>query len=110
MEEVITYKAFAYKAFDGTTFTSKAECIRYEENLNESLKLKKEIKSYLNKNSNSILSFLILARSYCKTFSWVGDCKGCLFAKDDQDCVISDMPEDFDIEELKNIIERCNKK
>lgn len=36
MEEVIIYKAF-----DGTTFANKAECIRHEENLNESLKLKK---------------------------------------------------------------------
>jgi len=104
MEEVITYKAY-----DGTSFTSKAECIRYEENLNESLKLKKEIKSYLNKNSNSILSFLILARSYCETFSLVGDCKGCLFAKDDQDCVISEMPEEFDIEELEKIFKECSK-
>ena len=98
MEEVITYKAF-----DGTTFTNKAECIRHEENLNESLKLKKEIKSYVNRNYNILLEFLALVRSYCKTFSYVGDCKGCLFAKDDQYCVISDMPEEFDIEELEKI-------
>lgn len=104
MEEIITYKAF-----DGTTFTNKAECIKHEENLNESLKLKKEIQSYIRQNHNVILEFLALVKCYCMTFSWAGDCKGCLFAKDDQCCVISDMPEEFDIEELEKIIERCNK-
>ena len=104
MEEVITYRAF-----DGTTFTNKAECIRHEENLNESLKLKKEIKSYVEQNYNILLEFLALVRSYCKTFFYVGDCKGCLFAKDDQCCVISDMPEEFDIEELERIFKECSK-
>lgn len=103
MEEVITYKAF-----DGTTFTNKAECIRHEENLNESLKLKKEIKSYIRQNHNILLEFLALVKCYCTTFSYVGDCKGCLFAKDDQYCVISDMPEEFDIEELEKIFKECS--
>lgn len=103
MEEVITYKAF-----DGITFTNKAECIRHEENLNESLKLKKEIKSYVRQNHNILLEFLALVKCYCMTFSYVGDCKGCLFAKDDQYCVISDMPEEFDIEELERIFKECS--
>lgn len=104
MEEVITYKAF-----DGTSFTNKAECIKYEENLNESLKLKKEIQSYIKQNHNILLKFLTLISSYCETFSCAGDCKGCLFAKDDKICVISDYPEEFDIEELKRIFEECGK-
>lgn len=104
MEEVITYKAF-----DGTSFENKAECVRYEENLNESLKLKKEIQSYVKRNYNILLEFLSLVKCYCTTFSCVGDCKGCLFAKDDQSCMISDMPEEFDIEELEKIFKECSK-
>lgn len=104
MEEIITYKAF-----DGTSFQNKAECIRYEENLNESLKLKKEIQSYVKQNHNIILEFLALVKCYCMTLSL--SCKGCLFAEaeNDQCCAISDM----DIKELekiiKEIIEECDK-